>query len=238
MKTTAFIFTQQQERGVGRTIPVSCGSAGTPRPALLARFGRISGAASALMLLAGCSSLLPIQPAQVDATHYYTLTAPAAPTASPTSSANAPKLMILRVEVPAYLQHRPFVTRLGPNEVKLIDDVRWAEPLDLGIAQALRERLAQLTGVHGMDSREMARDYEVVVHVLHCEGEAVDGRGTVRFAADVDLIRPGAKTVVAHRAFTAAPAAWDGRDYAALAQALSGSVAELAEAIVAAVPGK
>ena len=117
-------------------------------------------------------------------------------------------------------------------------DLLRAEPRDLGIAQALRERVAQLTGVYGMDSREMVRDYEVVVHVLHCEGEAVDGRGTVRFAAEVDLIKPGAKEVVAHRAFTAAPAAWDGHDYAALAQALSGAVSELAEAIVAAVPGK
>jgi uncharacterized lipoprotein YmbA len=192
-------------------------------------------AAALLLLLTGCSSLLPIQPAQVDATRYYTLSTPPAPSASAPAT-GAPRLMLLRVEVPAYLQHRPFVTRLGPNEVKLIDDVRWAEPLDLGIAQVLRERLAQVTGVHGMESREMARDYEIVVRVLHCEGEAVDGRGTVRFAAEADLIRPGAKDVVAHRAFTAAPAAWDGRDYGALAQALSGAVAELAEAIVAAVP--
>ena len=234
---TAFIFRRQEDRRAGRTVPVSRGSAGTPRPACGIRLRwRPALAPAAAALLAGCSSLLPIQPAQVDATRYYTLTALPAPASTPAPAAKAPKLMILRVEVPAYLQHRPFVTRLGPNEVKLIDDVRWAEPLDLGIAQALRERVAQLTGVHGMDSRDMARDYEVVVHVLHCEGEAAEGRGTVRFAAEVDLIKPGAKEVVAHRAFTAAPAAWDGHDYAALAQALSGSVAELAEAIVAAVP--
>ena len=139
-----FIFKNQvgcsrpvQGREVGRTVPVSRGSAGTPRPTALTRIARWGGTGTVLLaalLLSGCSSLLPIQPAQVDATKYYTLSAPPAPAAVAAPAANAPKLMILRVEVPAYLQHRPFVTRLGPNEVKLIDDVRWAEPLDLGIA--------------------------------------------------------------------------------------------------------
>ncbi len=185
-------------------------------------------------LTAGCS-LLPIQPAQVDTIRYYTLsTAPASVT---TPASPAPRLMILRVEVPAYLQHKPLVTRLGPNEVKMMDDARWAEPLDLGIARVLNVRLAALTGVHGMESREMAHDYDVVVRVRHCEGEAAEGKGTARFTAEIELLKPGAsQEVAAHRSFTAKEAAWDGKDYAALTQLLSRAVSDLGEAIVAAVP--
>ena len=187
-------------------------------------------------LPAGCS-LLPIQPAQVDAIRYYTLST--APASLSTPAAPAPRLMILRVEVPAYLQHKPLVTRLGPNEVKMIDDARWAEPLDLGIARVLNVRLAALTGVHGMESRELAHDYDVVVRVRHCEGEVAEGGGTARFAAEIELLRPGAsREVTAHRSFTAKEAAWDGKDYAALTQLLSRAVSDLGEAIVSAVPEK
>ena len=194
------------------------------------------GLLAVLSLPAGGCRLLPIQPAQVDPIRYYTLSS-AEPAGPPPAESSAPRLMILRVEVPAYLQNKPLVTRLGPNEVKVIDDARWAEPLDLGIARALNVRLAALTGVPGMESREMAHDYDVVVRVRHCEGEVEDGKGMVRFAASIDLIRPGAgREVAAHREFAATEAAWDGHDYAELARLLSHAVADLGDAVVAAVP--
>ncbi|HWA10100.1 MAG TPA: ABC-type transport auxiliary lipoprotein family protein [Opitutaceae bacterium] len=194
-------------------------------------------AAALLGLLGAGCSLLPIQPAQPDAARYYTLSAAGVAPAVP--AAPGPRLMLLRVEVPAYLQHRPMVTRLGENEVRISDEARWAEPLDLGIAAVLNARLEALTGVHGMEARDFAHDYDVIVRVSHCEGETVGDRGTVRFAADIDLLKPGNnREVIAHRSFTAAPAAWDGKDYAALARALSLAVSDLAAEIVAAVPEK
>jgi uncharacterized lipoprotein YmbA len=186
----------------------------------------------AVGLIAGCK-LLPIQPAKSDATRYYTLSAPVA--SAP--AAPGPRLWIRRVELPAYLEYKPFVTRVGPNEVRVVDEVRWAEPLDQGVAEVLRRRLEGLTGIYGMESRDAPRDYEVVVVVTNCEGEVRAGRGSVHFAAEIELLKPGAgSAVVAHRSFTAEPAAWDGKDYAALAQLLSRAVAELGDAIVAAVP--
>lgn len=203
-----------------------------PRSAARGLLGLILAAGG---LLAGGCSLLPIQPAQVDPIHYYALSAP-----EPTRSAPAvpaPRLMIRRVEVPAYLQNRPFVTRLGPNELKFIDEVRWAEPLDLAVERVVRARLAALTGVYGLESREAARDYDVVIRLVHCEGETHGAKGMVRFAAEFDLLKPGTvPEVAAHGSFTAKEAAWDGKDYGALAQMLSGATADLGDAVLAAVP--
>jgi uncharacterized lipoprotein YmbA len=200
-------------------------------------FGPVVLSLAACFLAAGCSSMLPIQPAQADSIHYYMLSASAPAATTPASP--APRLMIRGVEVPAYLQNKPFVTRLGQNELKFIDDVRWAEPLDAGVERVLRIRLASLTGVYGLESREMAHDYEVVVRVLHCEGESREGKGTVHFAAEFELLKPGTvPEVAAHGSFAAKEAAWDGKDYAALAQLLSRAVSDLADAVLAAVPEK
>jgi uncharacterized lipoprotein YmbA len=191
---------------------------------------------AAAFLVAGCS-LLPIQPAQVDPIHYYALSAPDAAPSAPVSP--APRLMIRRVEVPAYLENKPFVTRLGQNELKFIDEVRWAEPLDLGVGRVLRARLAVLTGVYGLESRETAHDYEVVIRLVHCEGEIRGAKGTVRFAAEFDVYKAGVvPEVAAHGSFTARETAWDGKDYGALAQMLSGAAADLGDAVLAAVPDK
>jgi len=185
-------------------------------------------------LIAGCK-LLPIQPAKPDATRYYTLSAPGPVASAP--AAPGPRLWIRRVDLPAYLEYKPFVTRVGPNELRVVDEVRWGEPLDQGIAEVLRRRLEGLTGVYGMESRDAPRDYEVVIEVTNCEGEVGAARGSVHFAAEIELLKPGAgSTVIAHRSFTAEPAVWDGKDYAALAQLLSRAVADLGDAIVAAVP--
>jgi uncharacterized lipoprotein YmbA len=186
-------------------------------------------------LLTGGCSLLPIQPAQVDPIHYYALSAPEPAFAVPATG--APRLMIRRVDVPAYLQNRPFVTRLGANELKFVDEVRWAEPLDLGIERVVRARLAALTGVYGLESRETAHDYEVVIRLVHCEGETHGAKGAVRFAAEFDLLKPGTvPEIAAHGSFTAKETVWDGKDYGALAQMLSRAVADLGDAILAAVP--
>jgi uncharacterized lipoprotein YmbA len=191
----------------------------------------------ACFLAAGCSSLLPIQPPKEDATRYYMLSASELVGSVP--AAPPPRLVVRGVEVPAYLLNKPFVTRLGPNELKFIDDVRWAEPLDAGIERALRVRLAALTGHYGLEARGTAHDYEVVVRVTHCEGASRDGKGTVRFAAEFELLKPGpAAEMAAHASFTAKEAAWDGKDYAALAQLLSRAVADLGDAVLAAVPEK
>jgi len=186
-------------------------------------------------LLAGGCSLLPIQPAQVDPIHYYALSAPEPALSAPV--ARAPRLMIRRIEVPAYLENRPFVTRLGPNELKFVDEVRWAEPLDLGIERVVRTRLAALTGVYGLESRETVHDYEVVIRLVHCEGETHGAKGAVRFAAEFDLLKPGTVSeVAAHGSFTAKETVWDGKDYGALAQMLSAAAADLGDAVLAAAP--
>ena len=193
-------------------------------------------AAGALLLLGGC---LHIQPPQPDRTRYYVLTAPAG-AAAPSGVAKAAGLpqFLNHVEVPGYLLNKPLATRVGPNEVKFDDDVRWAEPLDQGIARVLRARLAALTGVFGMAAPDVPHDYEVTVRVVRCEGDTEEGKDSVRFAADLELLAPSGTAAIAQRSFAATPIAWDGKDYGQLVSGLSRAVSELADAIVALAPPK
>jgi len=172
---------------------------------------------AALLALAACN--LP-QP-QPDTVRHFTLAdgVVAAPVAGATQ--------VLPVQVAGHLRRRELAVRVADHEVEYVEDARWAEALDASITQMLRNRLGTVDG-----------GATVVVEVQRCELNRADGNRVELSATYV--IRPaGGDPALARRgAFTATPRTWDGKDYRKLVDLLHDAVAELGEAIAAAVAEK
>lgn len=194
-------------------------------------------AAALLALLAGCN-LIP--PPQADPTHYYVLNGPSL---TDTGAAGGKLRLGLRpLELAPYLRKGAIVVRLGGNELLYKDDARWGEPLEAGISRTLRAQLLTQPNVARVFTppypADQDRDYDIAVNVLHCEG-ATDsaGKSSVKFSAMIEITsvkNPG--LVVARRIFNAPDAAWDGRNYSALAESLSTAIAALSTETVSALP--
>jgi uncharacterized lipoprotein YmbA len=137
------------------------------------------------------------------------------------------------VAIPAYLDRPQLVSRVGPNELKLAADARWAEPLREGIARTLRQDLATASG-----ARQVALypwpittrvDLAVGVDILRFEPDA---RGAVELAARWTIRETAHGHVLAvHDSHVTEPVegAGNGAEVAALSRAL----AELAREIAA-----
>jgi uncharacterized lipoprotein YmbA len=188
--------------------------------------------------LSGCSLLQP----HADPTRFYVLTVPSAPPEQAGEGEFKRWRVGLRpVEVPAYLRSRAMVVRTGINEIHFADFHRWAEPLDQGIGRVIKETLSSARNVetvvlnsHGDDTL----DYEVGIRLLACEGlRGEKGGGTIRFAVTWEARSVGKNSTVTKRGmFTADQVAWDGKDYAQLAERLSGAIAGVSKAIATALP--
>jgi uncharacterized lipoprotein YmbA len=144
------------------------------------------------------------------------------------------------VEVAAYLQSKSLVVRLGRSEVAFAEFHRWAEPLDLGIARVLAEDLNELGGGRLAVRRNggEAPDLEISLRVLACEGvKEGEDRASSSFAAAWEARwakGPDAGSVRRHH-YRPAPGAWDGSDYALLAERLSDALAGLAREMAGAM---
>lgn len=195
---------------------------------------RLSLAALAGLALAGCN-VLP-QPQQ-DLTRYFVLTAPTRAAAG-AGAPGALRLGLKQVELADYLQTRDIVVRSGPNELALQDYARWAEPLQAGIARALGARLLEDPGVASVATPPFplgaARDYDVSVQILHCEGES----GAALFAARVEIASAADGRVVSRLVYVAPREKWNGSDYGRLAALLSDDVAGLGADILSALPSR
>jgi uncharacterized protein len=87
-------------------------------------------------MLAGCASA---------PTHFYTLLPPA----QPQTAAVAPAEFAIDVEpvgVPAEVDQAAWLVRTGPGQVALLDDERWAAPLDEELRAALGDELSRRLG--------------------------------------------------------------------------------------------
>jgi uncharacterized lipoprotein YmbA len=188
------------------------------------------------LLLAGCGGLFP--PPQADPTRYFVLTGPPP---GPAAAGGRLRLGLRTVELAAYLKSPDMIVREGTNELALQDYARWGEPLEAGIARLLRERLLDAGGVGRVDLQpfplDSARDYDVSISVLRCEGGSGPGtRRSARFLATFEITKPGDGSLVARRTFAAPDAAWNGTDFAELAALLSADVGTLGQEIVEALP--
>jgi uncharacterized lipoprotein YmbA len=194
-----------------------------------------------LLILAGCNI---IPPPQADATRYFTLASPALddPAAQPVHGTL--RLGLKPVDVAPYLKKSVIVVRRGENELVYNEYARWAEPLDASIARAVRTRLladAKIARVFAHPFPfDQERDFDVAIGVTRCEGVQLGAvTAVVRFVATVEITSAGtADEVVARKTFAIPDAVWDGKNYAALARALSDAVGALSQEVAAALPEK
>ena len=204
-----------------------------------------SGLALALVL-SGCS-LLP-KPAP-DPTRHYVLTGPSTAALNAGAKQGTLKVGLRSVQIAPYLDAKSMIVRRGDNEIDYRDYARWAEPLANGINRMLVARLHVSDRVGRVFPQpypfDTARDVDVSVSVLRCEGRVLpDGKSVASFMCSVEIVRvgerPGANggEVLLREVFEAPETEWKEGDYAALAAILSDDVAKLADAIIAALPPK
>jgi uncharacterized lipoprotein YmbA len=153
---------------------------------------------SAIWLSSGGCSL---PEAKTDTARYYVL-----PSSAEASSAesSAPRVGFFPVRFPDYLKSRSIAVREGTSEIHYFDEERWAEPLDVGVARVLTERLSATAQVVRYPfSLELTRDYDVRVRVMTCEG-TTDGLAV--FSATYEIYTSGANgSLVAQSTFAAKP---------------------------------
>jgi len=201
----------------------------------------ITAAAFALIATLTACSIVPKPTA--DPTRHYVLAAPAAESAPATSTKDKPILGLRVVTLPAYLTgSKSIAVRQGPNEIIYRDYDRWAEPLDDAIARIVRARLLATGAVSAVEPLPGApvRTYDLTIRILEAEGVLPNANATtpasIRFTAEYELKTPEGASVTGTRTFTTPPAAWDGKDYAALAAHLGAAASALADDIAKNLP--
>jgi uncharacterized lipoprotein YmbA len=197
---------------------------------------------SGLLLLAGCNVIPPVQP---DTTRFYVLSGAGVVAGSEQSPETATLRIGLRpVEIASYLRRGSMVVRSGNNEVAFADQARWAESLEQEIGGLLRQRLQAAPTVARVFVPpfpvEPARDFDVSVRVLRCEGARENGgRAVARFAAVIEISTAGdVPQIVSRKTYVAPEAAWDGADFGRLAALLVDAVTGLSQEVVSSLPEK
>jgi uncharacterized lipoprotein YmbA len=169
-----------------------------------------------LLLLAACAGSPPRE-------GFYTLNAPEPPAAA----ADAPAIAVGPVTIPEIVDRPQIVVRLGPNQVQILEQARWAEPLKTGIARVVAANLAATLGARLAPGRNADADYRVALEVQRFESPAdavlIEALWTV---TSKDGRRSGRS--IAREKIAA-------RDYAALAAAHSTALAAISREIAGAI---
>lgn len=179
-----------------------------------------------------------------DNTRFFLLTAPVPKISgvrAPGSAANAVTLGIRRVDLPGYLRSKTLAFRPGGTEVRYSREVRWAEPLDQGIARVLQEGLSAEPRVKSVVVYPAPGvpepQFEIVVRVAACEGVMSPGGASAWFAADWDIRSTGPEAMrVGGGRFDVPEGAWDGENFPALTAKLGEAVMAFAHEIAQSIP--
>ena len=133
-------------------------------------------------LAAGCASTPP--------SHFYTLSATAAPS---TAAASSLVIVIGPVSVPAVVDRPEIVVSSGPNELKLDEFNRWASPLQDNLSRVIAENLVAILGTRRVtlfpQMPSIAAQYRVAIEVHGFESAigtstTLDAVWTVRRTTD------------------------------------------------------
>jgi uncharacterized lipoprotein YmbA len=191
------------------------------------------------LVLVSCNIVPPAQP---DSTRFFILSAPQLP-AGDAAIASEAKLRIgfNNLTVADYLKSPSLLVRSHVNELDFSANNRWAEPIEAGISRILRASLSASPKVALVTAQpfpfEAARDYDIAVDVLQCEGSTAGSRPVARFSAMYQISTAGTNPrLVARKLFVAPAAPWDGHNYGRLAALLGEEVLQLGREIVAALP--
>lgn len=175
--------------------------------------------------LAGC--------AVSDPSRYYALAASSAHVAGPRPVAESPLTIgVGPVAIPRYLDRPQVVTRDAAGTLDIWPYQRWAEPLDIGIAQALADDLAALVPSdrvvifpwRGIMARTI--DYQVVVAVARFDGAP---GGSVTLDARWRLLGRDGKELAFKRTTLTEPVA--GKGFPDLVDAMHRTIGRLGEDI-------
>ncbi len=192
-----------------------------------------------LLALSGCS-LLPA-PAS-DPTRYYVLTPTSLDAARPAKVERARVVGLKRIEIAPYLNGKDLVVREAGNEITYHSFSRWAEPLATSIGRTLADRLDASANVARVYAQpfpfEVPRDYDLAVSLVRFEGERLaDGRTIPSLVAVIEVTEAKAGgAVVLRKTFVAPELAWNGKDFGALAAALSAGVVALGAELANSIP--
>jgi len=152
---------------------------------------------------------------------FYTLNAPEPPAAA----ADAPSIAVGPVTIPEIVDRPQIVVRLGPNQVQILEQARWAEPLKIGIARVVAANLAATLGARLAPARNADADYRVALEVQRFESPAdavlIETLWTVTSKDGRHSGRSIAREKIA------------GKDYASLAAAHSAALAAISAEIAA-----
>ncbi len=135
------------------------------------------------------------------------------------------------IEIPDYLDQAQIVTRVTPNEIKLAEFDRWAEPLKDNFTRVLAKNLSTLLCVKEISffpwRREIPKDYRIEVKVIRFDGSPGD---KVILEAWWTLLSGDGKTLLQSKRSDLSEVA-GGRDYKSLVSAQSRILAELSREI-------
>ena len=194
----------------------------------------LSSSLTAIMLVALAACGLP--QAQPDLTRYYLLNEVTHKADVAEVVGEPPRIVLRPVLVPEYLRGRIMQVRVGDNELRFIDQARWAEPLEAGLTRVLREDLSQRPArVRVAPRGGDEHDFDVAVNLRRCEG--LMPAGVARLAARIEIFSGGPdQKLVAQEDFSFDVSGWDGEDYGQLAKKLSEAADALTERIVTLLP--
>ena len=180
-------------------------------------------------LAAGCTATQP--------TSFYTLSADTEGKAAPRAHQGL-TVGLGPVTLPAYLDRPDIVTREGPNQMRLAEFHRWAEPLEPLLARIMAQDLHALLDAEDVlpvpQRRDLRLDRVVEVEVNRLDADqtgqvVLDARWWV-YAGDGDALLASGRSRVTEQG--AAPP-----DYAAIAAAMSRAVAGASRDIATAIRG-
>jgi uncharacterized lipoprotein YmbA len=147
---------------------------------------------------------------------------------------------VMEVRLPGHLERPQIVTEAGPNELRIDEFVRWAEPLGPATTRVLVENLAGRLPERLVLEAPWRSGTELLCRVvLDVESFAPQADGSVRLVGRWALQAPDSARALALRGFNLergpVPVRSSGVDATAAAAAMSELLAELSDQIAAAV---
>ena len=155
--------------------------------------------------------------------NFFTLSAPEPATAAP----DAPSIAVGPVTIPEIVDRPQFVVRLGPNQVQIVEQARWAEPLKAGIARVVAANLATTLGARVAPTRNGDADYRVALDVQRFESPADAALIEALWTVTSKDGKKSGRSVVREKIAV--------KDHASLAAAHSAALATMSREIAAAI---
>lgn len=149
-----------------------------------------------LLAFSGCGTFSP----QPDPSRFFILSGPAQGEDTEKRPRQSPALSlgIGPISLPAYLDRQEIVTRMAPNQVRLSEYDRWAEPLEEGVGRVVSQNVASLLRAERLTSYPWPSErrplYQVEIEILRFETNSsqeaqLAARWTVRHTAKKDAVR-------------------------------------------------